>query len=72
MKKLTKEEIGYKPTDPLFKMLLCNPHDHHFWYQRSDGTIYGYSHIKDEPDGIDEWFWEVDGYQMELKLDINT
>ena len=47
-KKLTKEEIGYLPTDKVAKMWLLNPHDHHFLYQRSDGSFYGYSNIKSE------------------------
>ncbi len=48
MKKLTKEEIGYKTTDKLSKMWLLNPHDHHFLYQRDDGSYYGFTHMKGE------------------------
>ena len=65
-KKLTKEEIGYLPTDKVSKMLLLNPHDHHFLYQRSDGSFYGYSNIKSEGE---PWFWEAHGIQLELNLD---
>ena len=68
VKKLTKEEIGYKTTDKIRKMWLLNPHDHHFLYQRDDGTYYGYSNIKDSEDGIDQWFWEAHGLQLELDL----
>ncbi len=69
MKKLTKEEIGYKPTDKVSKMWLLNPHDHHMLYQRDDGSYYGYSHIKDQEDGIDNWYWQAHGIQLELNLD---
>lgn len=62
MNKLTKEEIGYKTTDKVSKMLLVNSHDHHFLYKRDDGSFYGYSNIKDEG----EWFWEAHGIQLEL------
>ena len=48
MKKFTKEEIGYKPTDKLRKMWLLNPHDHHFLYVRDDGSFYGFTHMKGE------------------------
>tara|TARA_Y100001951_G_scaffold101253_1_gene105863 strand:- start:586 stop:738 length:153 start_codon:yes stop_codon:yes gene_type:complete len=48
-------------------MWLLNPHDHIFMYQRPDGTMYLYYHIKDEDPEV--WYEEVDGYQMELKLD---
>ena len=51
-------------------MWLLNPHDHHFLYQRDDGSYYGYTHIKDEPDGIEDWFWEAHGIQLELKLTL--
>ena len=68
MKKLPKEEIGYKITDKVSKMWLLNPHDHHFLYQRDDGTYYGYSNIKNSEDGIDQWFWEAHGLQLELQL----
>ena len=64
MKKLTKEEIGYKTTDKLSKMWLLNPHDHHFLYQRDDGSYYGFTHIKGEDP--EEWFWEAHGIQLEL------
>ena len=66
IKKLTKEQIGYKTTDKLAKMWLLNPHDHHFLYQRDDGSFYGYSHIKDEDP--EDYFWEAHGIQLELKL----
>ena len=62
VKKLTKEQIGYKPTDKISKMWLLNPHDHHMLYQRDDGSYYGYSNIKKEG----EWFWEAHGIQLEL------
>ena len=64
IKKLTKEEIGYKPTDKLSQMWLLNPHDHHFLYQRDDGSYYGFSHIKGEDP--EELFWLPDGIQLEL------
>ena len=77
MQKLTKEEIGYKPTDKLSKMWLLNPHDHHLLYQRDDGSFYGFSHIKGEDP--EEWFWEAHGIQLELfppeppkKMDVGT
>ena len=54
MKKLTKEEIGYKPTDKMYKMWLLNPHDHHFLYIRDDGSFYGFTHMKGEDP--EEWF----------------
>jgi len=54
-------------TDPVQRMWLLNPHDHIFMYQRPDGTMYLYYHIKDEDPEV--WYEEVDGYQMELKLD---
>ncbi len=66
MQILSSEEIGHDPKNRLFRMLLLNPHDHHFWYQRPDGTLYGYSHIKDHDP--EDWYWEVDGYQLELQL----
>ena len=66
MHKLTAEEIGHDSTYPLARMLLLNPHDHDFWYEKPDGTWYGYSKRKDEDP--EEYFWEVDGRQMELKL----
>ena len=76
-KKLTKEEIGYLPTDKVAKMWLLNPHDHHFLYQRSDGSFYGYSNIKGEEPS--EWFWQAHGIQLELfppetpkKIDVCT
>ena len=64
VKKLTSEEIGYDPTHPLVRMCLLNPHDHDFWYERPDGTWYGYSKRKDEDP--EEYFWEVDGRQMAM------
>ena len=67
MRKFTAEEIGHKWDYPLVQMLLLNPHDHDFWYEKPDGTWYGYSKRKDHDP--EEWFWEVDGRQMELKLD---
>ena len=60
--KLTAEEIGYKTTDKIVKMWLLNPHDHHFLYQRDDGSFYGYTHLKKEGD----WYWEAHGIQLEL------
>ena len=63
-KKLSKEEIGYKPTDKLRKMWLLNPHDHHMLYVRDDGSFYGFTHMKGEDP--EEWFWEPDGIQTEL------
>ena len=62
MVKLTKEEVGYKPTDKLVKMWLLNPHDHHFLYQRDDGSFYGWTNIKAEGD----WYWIAHGIQLEL------
>ena len=64
MKKLTKEEIGYKTTDKIRKMWLLNPHDHHMLYVREDGSFYGFTHMKGEDP--EEWFWEPDGIQTEL------
>ena len=60
--KLTAEQIGYKTTDKIIKMWLLNPHDHHFLYQRDDGSFYGYTHLKKEGD----WYWEAHGIQLEL------
>ena len=68
MRKFTAEEIGHKSDYPLVQMLLLNPHDHDFWYKKPDGTWYGYSKRKDHDP--EEWFWEVDGRQIELKLDL--
>ena len=64
VKKLTKEEIGYKTTDKIRKMWLLNPHDHHFLYVRDDGSFYGFTHMKGEDP--EEWFWEAHGIQTEL------
>jgi len=64
MKKLTKEEIGYKTTDKIRKMWLLNPHDHHMLYVRDDGSFYGFTHMKGEDP--EEWFWEAHGIQTEL------
>ena len=64
VKKLTKEEIGYKTTDKIRKMWLLNPHDHHLLYVRDDGSFYGFTHMKGEDP--EEWFWEPDGIQIEL------
>jgi len=64
MHRLSKEEIGYLRTDKVVKMWLLNPHDHHFLYQRADGSYYGYSNIKGEDP--QEWFWEAHGIQLEL------
>ena len=64
-KKLTAEEIGYKPTDKITKMWLLSPHDHHFLYQRDDGSFYGYSNIKKEG----SWYWQAHGIQLELNLE---
>ena len=64
VKKLTKEEIGYKTTDKIRHMWLLNPHDHHFLYVRDDGSFYGFTHMKGEDP--EEWFWEPDGIQTEL------
>jgi hypothetical protein len=47
-------------------MLLLNPHDHIFTYQRPDGSRYLMYYIKGEDP--EEWYEEVDGYQMELNL----
>ena len=55
-------------TDPIVSMLLLNPHDHIFTYQRPDGSRYLMYYIKGEDP--EEWYEEVDGYQMEM--DINT
>ena len=60
----TKEQIGYDPKHPLVRMLLISSHDHDFWYEKPDGTWYGYSKRKDHDP--EEWFWEVEGRQMEL------
>ena len=65
---ISKEDIGYKTTDSIVRMLLISSHDHDFWYEREDGTWYGYSKRKDHDP--EEWFWEVDGRQMELKFDL--
>ncbi len=63
---LTAEEIGYQSDHPLVKMLLLNPHDHTFWYKRPDGTLYMYHRRKGwDPE---DFYTEVDGYQMELDL----
>ena len=64
MRRLSKEEIGYKPTDKLIRMWLLNPHDHHFLNQKEDGSYYGWSNIKGEGD----WYWEAHNIQLELKL----
>ena len=64
VKKLTKEEIGYKTTDKIRQMWLLNPHDHHFLYVRDDGSFYGFTHMKGEDP--EEWFWEAHGIQTEL------
>ena len=66
---LSKEDIGYKTTDSIVRMLLISSHDHDFWYEREDGTWYGYSKRKDHDP--EEWFWEVEGRQMELKFDVS-
>ena len=64
MHRLSKEEIGYLTTDKIVKMWLLNPHDHHFLYQRADGSFYGFTHMKGEDP--EEWFWEAHGIQLEL------
>ena len=64
MHRLSKEEIGYLSTDKVVKMWLLNPHDHHFLYQRADGSFYGFTHMKGEDP--EEWFWEAHGIQLEL------
>ena len=53
-------------TDTIVSMLLLNPHDHIFTYQRPDGSRYLMYYIKGEDP--EEWYEEVDGYQMELNL----
>ena len=77
VKKLTKEEIGYKTTDKIRQMWLLNPHDHHFLYVRDDGSFYGFTHMKGEDP--EEWFWEAHGIQLELfppsppkKIEVGT
>ena len=62
----TAEEIGHKHHYPIVKMLLLNPHDHTFWYEKSDGTRYMF-HRRKKMDPED-FFTEVDGHQLELKL----
>ncbi len=64
MHRLSKEEIGYKPTDKIVKLWLLSPSDHHFLYQKEDGTYYGYSNIKGEGD----WYWQAHNIQLELNL----
>ena len=66
IKILTAEEIGHEDHYPIVKMLLLNPHDHIFTYQRPDGSRYLMYYIKGEDP--EEWYEEVDGYQMELNL----
>ena len=42
----TKEEIGYDPTHKIKTMLLLNPHEADFTYERPDGTTYVCEHRK--------------------------
>ena len=62
----TSEEIGHNPHYPIVEMLLLNPNEHTFWYERPDGTRYMY-HRRKKMDP-EHFFTEVDGYQIELKL----
>ena len=68
MKKLTKEEIGYKTTDKIRQMWLLNPHDHHFLYVRDDGSFYGFTHMKGEDP--EEWFWDCLLYTSPSPRDV--
>ena len=66
---LSEKEIGYKPNHKIVKMLLLNPHDHTFWYERPDGTLYMFHRRKGQDP--EDFYTEVDGHQLELKLDID-
>ena len=46
MRKFTKEEIGYDSTHKIKSMLLLNPHEADFTYERPDGTTYVCEHRK--------------------------
>ena len=63
----TAEEIGHNPSNPIVKMLLLSPKDHTFWYEREDGTRYMAHKRREIRD--DYFYTEVDGYQLELKMD---
>ena len=70
IKILTSEEIGHEDHYPIVKMLLLNPHDHTFWYKRPDGTLYMFHRRKGWD--VEDFYTEVDGYQMELKFDVDV
>ena len=43
---MNKEEIGYDSTHKIIRMLLLNPHEADFMYERPDGTTYVCEHRK--------------------------
>ncbi len=43
---LTKEEVGYLPTDKIMQMVLLSPHEADHLYKRKDGTFYWCHHRK--------------------------
>ena len=62
----TAKEIGHNPNYPIVKMLLLSSNDHTFWYEKPDGTRYMYHRRKAMTP--EDFFTEVDGYQLELKF----
>ena len=43
---LTKEEVGYLPTDKIVQMVLLSPHEADHLYKKENGTFYWCHHRK--------------------------
>ena len=54
--------IEHNPFDKIVKAVMYNPHDHDFWYQRKDRTIYVEEIRKGKPNHY---------YEPEAQLDLN-